>query len=164
MSHIAGYQVYNQDGRYWNDAPSFLILTEENAITALKAARKTEPGQWHMGVVLTDDIESATYEYPLMAEQTSYRVIGLSTEHLADYDRIFLDRYAADPDCNMVMERDTGWFIKLFDDDVTPNLEYHGISESLKHIILSAWVSGFRMIEFDMDAPVNQALPIFSNS
>ena len=45
--------------------------------------------------------------------QDQYKCIGLSTSHLTQYDKDTLTNTAA-TDCGMIMERDTGYFIKLY--------------------------------------------------
>jgi hypothetical protein len=85
-------------------------------------------------------------------DRESYKVLVLSTAHLRDYDIQRLTHKARDPENNMVMERDTGFFVKLYD-----NLDYdQDEKQSLNFnvIVATAHNEGFRMLEFDRDAPV----------
>ena len=96
-----------------------------------------------------------------------YKVLAISTSHLSKEDTsVFhslshhhLDAYDH-PFRHMVMARDTGWFIKLYDeadynDLVTyPQAIGEGMrfSPALHKIIMFAHSNGYRMIEFDRDA------------
>ena len=87
----------------------------------------------------------------LNATEDQYRVIGISTDHLSREDRDYLESLAKDPAIGMVMGRDTGWFLKLYE-DLDLNLDYPAMSPSLQAIITCVHMAGFRMIEFDCDA------------
>lgn len=63
----------------------------------------------------------------------------------------------------MVMVRDTGWFVKLFDEKYS-NLDSHvfkKISATGQDIIMAAFEAGYRMIEFDCDATEYDGFEIF---
>jgi hypothetical protein len=60
-SRIVGYQVHDHRGNHWAGRPSYEILTEETALSELKAARKGQ-GCWLMTAVLDGDIEEPTFE------------------------------------------------------------------------------------------------------
>ena len=95
--------------------------------------------------------ESASFE--------EYKVVAMSTSHLTEEDRDLLVEAVNDAD-QMVLERETGFFIKLFDEEVPHNYR-HGHSETIKDIIRWAHDSGYRMIEFDSDAEVLNQFPVF---
>ena len=60
------------------------------------------------------------------------------------------------------MGRETGFFIKLYEDEQSEDVNlYHGYSETIKDIIRWAYESGYRMIEFDCDANVLPQFPVF---
>jgi hypothetical protein len=58
---IVGYQVQDYNGNNWDDQPSYLILTQETALSHLEAASKAD-GCWFMIVILDGDIEDPTFE------------------------------------------------------------------------------------------------------
>jgi hypothetical protein len=63
-------------------------------------------------------------------------------------------------DCNilrgdnsgMCMERDTGWFLKLYDETSLVLDQLCGMSGGAREMILAAHSEGYRLIEFDADA------------
>jgi len=85
-------------------------------------------------------------------DRESYKVLVLSTAHLRDYDIQRLTHKARDPDNNMVMERDTGFFIKFYEDIDLDQDEKQSLNFNV--IVATALAEGFRMLEFDRDAPV----------
>jgi hypothetical protein len=95
----------------------------------------------------------------LLASKDTYNVISISTSHISNEDRIRLDVYSNDKTCNMIMNRDSGWFIKLYDDESAN--EAHGLSAPLTTLLNVCLNLGFRMIEFDSDATVYEALTCF---
>ena len=76
----------------------------------------------------------------------TYSVVCLSTGHLTAPDVVELKRLARNP--GMVLERDYGFFMKLFADDYENNLSDLYSSE-LNSIIKWACQRGFQMVEFD---------------
>jgi hypothetical protein len=88
----------------------------------------------------------------------TYRVMAISSGHLTFEDTQLLDYKANHYAENMVMGRDTGFFMKLYEKDQCNDDDSY--SESLKDIIRYAVTHGFRMIEFDCDAPVCELWPI----
>lgn len=92
----------------------------------------------------TDNIVTTTANNP-----ESYRVLAISTEHLEISDKEVLDNLARG-DEGMVFERDTGYFVNLYEEEYNLHPDY---SESLKSLICRALTNGYRMIEFDSDAP-----------
>lgn len=78
-----------------------------------------------------------------------YKVVVLSTAHLTEGDKDAMELGNHD-NSQMIMKRDTGFFVKLYD-EVESN--YCGfMSESLLKIIRWAHHERFSMIEFDSDA------------
>lgn len=101
--------------------------------------------------VYLEDVMNA----PVGGRLDEYRAIALSTAHITEADRDELAAAATDGD-TMVLMRESGFFIKLYeeteDGDGQSNYR-HGVSESIKQIIRWAYNAGYRMIEFDSDAP-----------
>ena len=87
------------------------------------------------------------------AEQ--YRCVALSTAHIKKVDLMALDRQSEDE--QMVLVRDTGYFIKLYEEeDYNCHSSY---SLRLNVLIRKAHMAGFRMIELDRDAPILDNFP-----
>lgn len=84
----------------------------------------------------------------------TYPVLALSTGHMTFKDSQYLD-VLANTGSNMVMTRESGYFIKLYagEDELEMNLNVH-YSPFLTRVITFAYESGFELIEFDTDAPV----------
>ena len=88
--------------------------------------------------------------YSLERHTDQYKCIAISTIHLTDED---IDKLgAASVSSNMITERDTGFFIKLYDKAEHNQNLCDNLSESAQGIIMTAFEQGFRMIEFDSDA------------
>lgn len=98
---------------------------------------------------LTHCLTSTNTEISCTEEK--YECIGISTAHLTDKDLLQLDVLADDDDCNMIMKRSTGWFIKLYP-EAEANLTYASMSNDFHHILQEAHKAGFRLVEFDSDA------------
>ena len=84
-----------------------------------------------------------------------YKCLALSTAHLTKKDAALLsDLSSIDP---MVMSRDTGFFIKLYDDQGGgDDLNYKGgYSPDLRRVISYAISHGHRLIEFDNDVEIH---------
>jgi len=94
-----------------------------------------------------------------IAPTEDYKVVVLSTAHLTEEDRDALAEAVADGE-QMVLQRETGFYLKLYPED-TPDNFRHGHSDSIKNIIRWAHQAGYRMIEFDCDAAVMQGFPVF---
>ena len=86
----------------------------------------------------------------------TYGVVCLSTGHLTAPDVVELKRLARNP--GMVLERDCGFFLKLYD-GVECNVS-ESYSFELNSIIKWACNLGVRMVEFDHDADEVAAFPI----
>lgn len=98
-------------------------------------------------------------ECELERTEDSYKAIGISTYHLSLDDTVDLDGLAFDRECNMVMKRDTGWFVKLYDSPQANDREH--LTEHLKSLFRACLGAGFRMIEFDADASIYHNLQTF---
>ena len=87
----------------------------------------------------------------------TYGVVCLNTGHLTAPDVVELKRLARNP--GMVLERDYGFFMKLFADDYENNLS-DLYSFELNSILKWAFNLGFEMVEFDCDAMTVADFPI----
>jgi len=117
-------------------------------------------------VVLNSEwTDQASFDFELPQEEKpeptmeTYTVLALSTGHITKEDNNLLHSithrhpYTLDhPLRNMIMERDEGYFIKLYDHDPGLN-QYPGISEALQKIMDFAYRQGHRLIELNCDAP-----------
>ena len=110
-------------------------------------------------VKLLEKAESLTETLPikglehtdsLRESDDAYRVIGISTGHLSCDDEVLLSTLSFSGECNMIRERDTGWWMKLYTD--LENNFYDGMSNELKEIVTASHFAGYQMIEFDGDA------------
>ncbi len=90
-----------------------------------------------------------------------YQVMALSTAHLTAKDSYLLTQATSNKYENMVMGRDTGWFIKLYD-ELEPSLSLCQASQTLRRVVSWAHKSGYRMVEFDSGAEVLPQLPVYS--
>jgi hypothetical protein len=92
----------------------------------------------------------------------TYKVAALCTAHLTEKDSELLKIAGDDPDENMVMSREYGFFIKLYSDEAAVNDNYrHGHSEAINNIIAWALAHGVELIEFDRDAGCVDGFPTF---
>lgn len=90
-----------------------------------------------------------------------YMVLAISTAHITSEDTFALRAKTREP-YNMVLERTTGYFIKLFDDwEMMDGEELKGFSEELKEILKWAHAAGYRMVELDRDAEIIDQFPTF---
>lgn len=90
----------------------------------------------------------------------AYNCIGINTSHLSTMAQSDLNGLAHTSE--MIFARDTGWFVKLYD-DVESNNEMFKDSAELQYIAELALASEHRMIEFDGDAAYYDGLPKFDN-
>lgn len=157
---IIGYQVMNTvTGEHWNDRPSFEILSERTAIQEFKDARESGVKGWLLSPILPGDIEKPTFEYDLLNTDDQYKCIGISTGHLTPHDIEQLRHLAARDDFQMVMERDTGFMVKLHEES-----EYFAddpYSDNLLGILMSVHQAGYRLVEFDSDATIMPDMEFF---
>lgn len=92
----------------------------------------------------------------LLAEKDEYRAICLSTGYLSPCDMEKVDEVAGMTN-NMVLKRDTGYFIKLYD---VIELNGYGFSTRFMHLLDICLSAGFRLIEFDSDGPIVDGLEV----
>lgn len=90
----------------------------------------------------------------------AYNCIGINIAHLSTMAQSVLNGLAHTSE--MIFARDTGWFVKLYD-DVESNNEMFKDSPELQYIAELALASEHRMIEFDGDAAHYLGLPQFDN-
>jgi len=88
----------------------------------------------------------------LTTSNEQYKCIGLSTEYMDEDDWMRLSQLATVVRPHMVFERDTGWFIKLYN-EADMNVD-RLLSEKTNALIRRCTEAGYRMIEFDSDIPV----------
>ncbi len=113
-----------------------------------------------------ESIEATSKQtHELYTSEDQYKCIALSTSHL-DKDSCKALEELSD-NSHMVFERDTGWFVKLYD-ELDYNLELPSggrnidkFPSQLTKIYTSALSAGFRMIEFDQDAQVHDSFETF---
>ncbi|TNC80797.1 MAG: hypothetical protein C9356_11785 [Oleiphilus sp.] len=148
---IIGYQVQDTAGNNWGGRPSYEVLTEATATKDLLDARSTATALFTMIAVLDGDIEEPIFEKELSASREQYKAIAVSTGCLSDDERKQMDVLAEDSDCNMIMGRDTGWLVKLYDEPEY-NLGYEGMGDQFHAILLAALDAGYRLVEFDSAA------------
>ncbi|MGR5448527.1 hypothetical protein ACP3V3_01840 [Vibrio sp. PNB22_3_1] len=89
----------------------------------------------------------------LKAAKDQYLAIGVSTDHLSKADKAQFTLWSQDESMNALSERGTGYYLKLYDRDyLVPVQGLDSLSVGVQRIIMDAWCSGFRLIEFDVDA------------
>ena len=156
---IIGYQVQDQHGNNYGDKPSFLVLSEDSAVSDLMEARKRYKDDCYVMVaILEGDIEEPSFEHPIMdGAEDHYKCLAISIAHLTSSDiRILECRPVNDTELNMIMERDTGFFIKLYE-DIEDNV-YPAMTTTFNSILVQAAKAGYRLVEFDRDAPIHSNL------
>lgn len=97
-----------------------------------------------------------------------YRAIAINIAHLTQADAEAFNLAISEGE-TMLMKRQYGYFLKLFEEerdcaDHFKNREgnyRHGVSSTCKAIIQWAYNAGYRMIEFDCDAPAIDLFPVF---
>ena len=95
----------------------------------------------------------------------TYTVLAMSTGHLTKEDNSLLHSIThrhhhalENPFYGMVMTREKGYFIKLYDERYLNEEGATEFSPALQKIILHAHDEGHRMVEFDCDAAEYPAL------
>lgn len=81
----------------------------------------------------------------------TYQAIALSTSHIERSDAVALN--LAGKQTEMVFERDSGYLIKLYTDDLALNIR-SDYSPSLKRVVEFAYERNFALIELDVAAEV----------
>lgn len=90
----------------------------------------------------------------------TYQVVVLSTAHLTQSGRKELDKRGHTPTDGMVFVREEGFFIKLY--EFNSDNEKNVRDENLQFVLRWALKQEFRMIQFDRDGPICDALPEFN--
>lgn len=101
---------------------------------------------------------------PVAKKVEAYKCLALSTGHLTEGIRDHLKKLGDMPEINMVMSRDSGFFVKLYshDGEINPaDFNYFIGSRSWKAIIELAVEHNCQLIEFDRDVPETSSLKTF---
>lgn len=93
-----------------------------------------------------------------MAIET-YKAVAVSTQHLTEESLEWLAQRKVHHDFNMCTFRDTGAFLKLYE-DYDDNI-IKGMPSDLINVIGFCWNHGARIIEFDNAVNPIDELPIF---
>lgn len=163
---IIGYQVQNKQGKTWQGRASSYVMTEQSALKDLTAAREAQPDAgFFIKALIKGDVIAPEFEQPLAASSDQYKVLSVSVAHLerddSDHDDLdTLDRLADEPECNMIMGRETGWCVKLYADEQGEN-KYAGMSDAFHAILRAAHQAGYRMVEFDVAGEEYALFPTF---
>jgi hypothetical protein len=114
------------------------------------------------GVITCDQTGSLNNDVisSLVDAVDQYKTLCVSTAHLTPDDMEAIEVLAKDIDCNMITGRDTGFFVKLYEEPEY-NKEYSGCSDHFHHILISAFNNGYRMVEFDSQAEKYDYFPLF---
>ncbi|KZX73203.1 hypothetical protein A3715_33275 [Oleiphilus sp. HI0009] len=152
---IIGYQVKDNSGRFWNGRTSSEVLTEETAIKELSESSKNNNNEFQIVAVPESSVENPVFENTLSASTLQYKTIAVSPALLCESDCLQIEVLANDPNCNMIMGRDTGWFVKLYE-EAEYNLGYEGMSDQFHCVLNDALKAGYRCIEFDGDVELNE--------
>ena len=95
----------------------------------------------------------------------SYKVLVLSTAHLTKRDSLELAELASAGNLrydSMVLEREFGFFVKLYEPPKGGDEDMNGrdeLSPDFKRIIDYAVAHGYRMVEFDRDGDIVDIFP-----
>ena len=80
--------------------------------------------------------------------KSEYKAVAISTADVPPHDMHNLKHM----DSGMVMERDTGFFIKLYEEPEYNMQEFQNLTFRLNTILQQAHYLGYRMVEIDCDA------------
>ncbi len=100
------------------------------------------------------------------SQAETYRAVAISTGHLSRADRQMLTARAHDQQDNMVLQRPTGWFVKLYapDGDITAQSNALTFQSSqLNAVLIEAAAAGFQLVEFDADAGCIDDLQVYDD-
>lgn len=101
-------------------------------------------------------------ELTQFAEQ--YKCIAVSTGHLQPSDIDELHSIVSRGSSNMITERDTGFFIKLYGVDSANDRAYGELSDSFYSLISEVQKAGYLLVEFDSDAKVYNCFPLYEGN
>lgn len=131
----------------------YILHTHFNSLILCKHTNKSD-----QGIPMNTENNNLISAAFTKTEDT-YKAIGIYIGHLSKPDREALKELSEDGEVTMVMERDTGFFVKLYD-EAKYNV-YGELSDLANNILAFAYEAGFRMIEFDCDATAYDCLPCF---
>jgi hypothetical protein len=97
-----------------------------------------------------DDLKTISDKVKASSQHNSYAAIAMCTGHLTEEDKLALS-HAINEGSNQVLERETGYFIKIELTQV-PRAYSFAKSDNFKMILQWAHASGYQLIEFDTDA------------
>lgn len=80
--------------------------------------------------------------------KSEYKAVAISTADITQHDMNNLPHI----DSGMIMQRDTGFFIKLYEEAEYNLMEFQHLSFQLNTILQQAHYLGYRMVEIDCDA------------
>lgn len=163
------FEIFNEEGKtfflqYYVDEIR-AVLNKAKAETAKIMQKAQEALKKEADLVsfwnskLDNDVTS-TSTSALAGAVDQYKTLCVSTAHLTPDDMEAIDVLAKDIDCNMITGRDTGWFVKLYEESEY-NKKYRDCSEHFHYILITALNSGYRMIEFDSQAEQYDYFPLF---
>ena len=145
---IIGYQVKNSQGDIWAARSKLLVLSDKTAISDLNEALTQQPGSDHqITAVIEGSIPNATREGS-QRNQEQYSCLAISSGDLSDNDMAHLDELAKDPQYNMILSRQTGWFITIYE-ELNYNLSYPGLSPEFFELLKETHEDGYRLLEID---------------
>jgi hypothetical protein len=101
---------------------------------------------------MTDTMISNTILKRKMQAHEQYKTLCISTGDITEPDMDKLTLTAGLTGMNMIMVRDTGLFLKLYDDECYMTDMIDNLTTETQQIINTAIAAGYRMIEVDCDA------------
>lgn len=87
-----------------------------------------------------------TLKFATDIHQDTYACIAVSTSHFTESD---LAKLSATTSSNMIMERDTGFFIKLYNEKEYNQDLCDNLTHTAQDVIMACHEAGFRLIEID---------------
>ncbi|MBT0587955.1 DUF5983 family protein [Alteromonas oceanisediminis] len=85
----------------------------------------------------------------LQSSTENYKTVCLSTQSINESDHKQLDILGRDSAEGMIQSRDTGWWVKLYNE---PEYNHRdGFSDDFNALLADCLVAGYRMVEFDAD-------------
>ncbi len=108
----------------------------------------------------------STSEHPTELTQFAeqYKCIAVSTGHLHPSDINELQAIVSLGTSNMITERDTGFFVKLYGADSSNDHAYGELSDSFYSLISEVQKAGYLLVEFDSDAQVYSCFPFYEDN
>lgn len=106
-------------------------------------------------------MSSSEHQTELTQFAEQYKCVAVSTGHLHPSDINELQAIVSRGTSNMITERDTGFFVKLYGVDSTNNRAYGELSDSFYSLISEVQKAGYLLVEFDSDAMVYSCFPLY---